>query len=156
MVSLNNCDLPKLRVTLSLLFALCRYSLISPHEFLLSITIVFGEVEIFYATLSNQQLTLGSPKSFYRIMVTKFILILFQLFGGLLIGIGLYAFLDKWESTGLVKVETVYDVILNISLVLVITGAVVFIVSFAGCVGALRENTCLLKFVRLSTVTSNS
>lgn len=70
-----------------------------------------------------------------------------QLFGGLLIGIGLYAFVDKWQLTGWVKLENVYDVILNISLVMVIMGGVVFIVSFAGCVGALRENTCLLKFV---------
>lgn len=72
----------------------------------------------------------------------------FQLMGGLLIGIGLYAFMDKWKLTGWVKLDTVYDVILNVSLVLMIMGGVVFIVSFAGCVGALRENTCLLKFVR--------
>lgn len=75
------------------------------------------------------------------------IIVNFQLFGGLLIGIGLYAFVDKWQLTGWVKLETVYDVVLNISLVMVIMGAVVFVVSFAGCVGALRENTCLLKFV---------
>ncbi|KAK0082625.1 hypothetical protein PV325_010073 [Microctonus aethiopoides] len=68
------------------------------------------------------------------------------LFGGLLIGVGLYAFYDKWQTTGSVRVENVYDVVLNISLVMVIAGGVVFIVSFAGCVGALRENTCLLKF----------
>ncbi|KAI4462119.1 tetraspanin [Holotrichia oblita] len=69
--------------------------------------------------------------------------------GGLLIGIGLYAFMDKWKLTGWVKLDTVYDVILNVSLVLMIMGGVVFIVSFAGCVGALRENTCLLKFYSL-------
>lgn len=73
-----------------------------------------------------------------------------QLFGGLLIGVGLYAFVDKWQATGSVRVENVYDVILNISLVMVIAGAVVFVVSFAGCVGALRENTCLLKFVSIN------
>lgn len=72
------------------------------------------------------------------------------MFGGLLIGIGLYAFVDKWQMTGSVRVETVYDIVLNISLVMIISGAVVFIVSFAGCVGALRENTCLLKFVSIS------
>lgn len=72
-----------------------------------------------------------------------------QLFGGLLIGVGLYAFVDKWQATGSVRVENVYDVILNISLVMVIAGGVVFVVSFAGCVGALRENTCLLKFVSI-------
>ncbi|XP_044743099.1 tetraspanin-33-like [Chrysoperla carnea] len=82
----------------------------------------------------------------YMIFLLNFI---FWLFGGLLIGIGLYAFLDKWTLTGSIKLETVYDVVLNISLVMVITGAVVFHVSFAGCVGALRENTCLLKYYSL-------
>ena len=55
--------------------------------------------------------------------------------------------MDKWQATGSVRVENVYDVVLNISLVMLIAGGVVFVVSFAGCVGALRENTCLLKFV---------
>ncbi|KAK7863700.1 hypothetical protein R5R35_003086 [Gryllus longicercus] len=82
----------------------------------------------------------------YLIFLLNFI---FWLFGGLLIGVGLYAFVDKWQATGLVKVETIYDVVLNISLVMVIAGGVIFIVSFAGCVGALRENTCLLKFYSL-------
>lgn len=61
-------------------------------------------------------------------------------------GIGVYAFHDKWQATG-VRVETILDIILNISLVLIILGGIVFIVSFAGFIGALRENTCLLKFV---------
>lgn len=74
------------------------------------------------------------------------------MFGGLLIGIGLYAFVDKWQLTGSVKLENVYDFILNISLVMVVMGGVVFVVSFAGCVGALRENTCLLKFVNTSNL----
>ena len=79
--------------------------------------------------------------------------VMLQLFGGLLIGIGLYAFVDKWQLTGSVKLENVYDVILNVSLIMVLMGGVVFIVSFAGCVGALRENTCLLKFVTPQTLT---
>lgn len=70
--------------------------------------------------------------------------------GALLIAAGLYAFLEKWEASGIIKVESVYDVILNIALFLVIIGGIIFIVSFAGCVGALRENTCLLKFVSFS------
>lgn len=79
----------------------------------------------------------------YMIFLLNFI---FWLFGGLLMAVGLYAFMEKWQSTGWVKLETVYDVILNISLVMFIFGIVVFFVSFAGCLGALRENTCLLKF----------
>ncbi|XP_063541812.1 tetraspanin-33-like [Cydia strobilella] len=82
----------------------------------------------------------------YMIFVLNFV---FWLLGGLLIAIGLYAFLDKWQATGLIKLDTVYDVMLNISLLLALLGAVVFVVSFAGCVGALRENTCLLKFYSL-------
>lgn len=80
----------------------------------------------------------------YMIFIMNFV---FWLFGGLLLGIGIYAFMDKWEeANGLVKLENIYDVVLNVSLVLIIAGVVVFAVSFAGCLGALRENTCLLKF----------
>ena len=82
----------------------------------------------------------------YMIFLLNFI---FWLFGGLLIGIGFYAFLEKWQTNGFFKVDTIYDIFLNISLVLVIAGAIVFVVSFAGCLGALRENTCLLKFYSL-------
>lgn len=73
-----------------------------------------------------------------------------------MIGIGLYAFVDKWQLLGWIKLENVYDVILNVSLVMIIMGGVIFIVSFAGCVGALRENTCLLKFVSRITLYSLS
>lgn len=85
--------------------------------------------------------------SLYWITHPCYLLVISQLFGGLLIGIGSFAFIEKWQITGWVKIDTVYDVILNISLVMIIMGAIVFVVSFAGCVGALRENTCLLKFV---------
>lgn len=79
----------------------------------------------------------------------EFYILITQLFGGLLIGVGLYAFVEKWQTTGSIRMENVYDVVLNISLVMVIAGGVVFVVSFAGCIGALRENTCLLKFVSI-------
>nr|CAH7739505.1 unnamed protein product [Callosobruchus chinensis]CAI5831305.1 unnamed protein product [Callosobruchus analis] len=99
-----------------------------------------------YRRPPSSNFTYVSPCVKYLIFILNFV---FWLFGGLLIGIGLYAFVDKWQLTGWVKLENVYDVILNISLVMVIMGGVVFIVSFAGCVGALRENTCLLKFYSL-------
>jgi len=80
----------------------------------------------------------------YMIFLLNFV---FWLFGGLLLGIGVYAFRDKWEdANGSVRLENFYDVFLNISLVMILAGTVIFLVSFSGCVGALRENTFLLKF----------
>lgn len=70
---------------------------------------------------------------------TKYLIFLlnfmFWLFGGLLIGVGLYSFLDKFKATGLIKVDTYYDVLLNVSIVLLLAGVIVFIVSFCGCLG---------------------
>ncbi|KAK7603028.1 hypothetical protein V9T40_003027 [Parthenolecanium corni] len=92
--------------------------------------------------------TYVSPCVKYMIFLLNFVL---WLFGCLLYGIGFYAFLDKYQTNGgYFKLDTVYDVILNVSLLLIILGAIIFIVSFAGFVGALRENTCLLKFYSLS------
>lgn len=98
---------------------------------------------LFFVSVAHWTNTQISSCVKYMIFLLNFI---FWLFGGLLIGIGFYAFYEKWQSTGWVRVETIYDIVLNISLVMVISGAVVFVVSFAGCLGALRENTCLLKF----------
>lgn len=41
---------------------------------------------------------------FFFVYIYKF----FQLFGGLLIGVGLYAFIDKWQAMGQVKVMYTY------------------------------------------------
>jgi len=71
---------------------------------------------------------------------------LFWLMGILLIGIGVYAVFDKWRSGEGFRLENVYDVIFNLAFLLIIIGFIVAVVSFAGCIGALRENMCLLKF----------
>lgn len=123
----------------------------------------------------NNHFTYVSSCTKYLIFMLNF---LFWLFGGLLIGIGLYSGLDKFQATGFVKLDTYYDILLNISIILVLAGGIVFIVSFCGCLGelpewifeilrnfnasslilristftsagALRENTCLLKFYSL-------
>ncbi|CAF3371488.1 unnamed protein product, partial [Rotaria socialis] len=44
------------------------------------------------------------------------------------------------------SLELLYIIFTDLSGVLVAIGAVIFLISFAGCVGALRENMCLLKF----------
>merc|ERR1719348_394506 len=74
---------------------------------------------------------------------------IFWLMGLLLMGIGIYAIMDKWSSGEAFKLNTIFDVIFNIGFLLLIIGFVVFIVSFAGCIGALRENMCLLRFYSL-------
>lgn len=74
---------------------------------------------------------------------------IFWLMGLLLIGIGIYAIMDKWSSGEAFKLNTIFDVIFNIGFLLLLIGVVVFIVSFAGCIGALRENMCLLRFYSL-------
>lgn len=74
---------------------------------------------------------------------------IFWLMGLLLIGIGIYAIMDKWSSGEAFKLNTIFDVIFNIGFLLLIIGFVIFVVSFAGCIGALRENMCLLRFYSL-------
>ncbi|RUS80186.1 hypothetical protein EGW08_012043, partial [Elysia chlorotica] len=46
-------------------------------------------------------------------------------------------------------IDNVTDVFLDPYVLLCVVGAVVFIVAFIGCLGALRENIYLLKIVRL-------
>ena len=55
--------------------------------------------------------------------------------------------MDKWSSGEAFKLNTIFDVIFNVGFLLLLIGVVVFIVSFAGCIGALRENMCLLRSV---------
>lgn len=80
----------------------------------------------------NNNFTYVSSCTKYLIFLLNFI---FWLFGGLLIGIGLYSGLDKFQATGFVKLDTYYDIILNVSIVMVLSGGIVFIVSFCGCLG---------------------
>ncbi|XP_076363937.1 tetraspanin 86D isoform X1 [Tachypleus tridentatus] len=62
-----------------------------------------------------------------------------------MVGIGGWSFLEEYSESGLPEVKNVFDVLLQVSIVLMVVGAVVFSISFSGCLGALRENTCLLK-----------
>ncbi|XP_076363939.1 tetraspanin 86D isoform X3 [Tachypleus tridentatus] len=65
-----------------------------------------------------------------------------------MVGIGGWSFLEEYSESGLPEVKNVFDVLLQVSIVLMVVGAVVFSISFSGCLGALRENTCLLKVFR--------
>lgn len=77
----------------------------------------------------------------------KYFLFFFNLIvwlaGCLLITLGAWSFLEEYNDT-LISVRTVFDVILHISLAIIVLGSIVFLMSFAGCIGALRENLFLL------------
>lgn len=61
-----------------------------------------------------------------------------------MIGVGVWAYVEK-NKYYYQDIQTIYDVLLDLSILLMIVGAIIFIVGYAGCVGALRENICLLR-----------
>lgn len=72
-----------------------------------------------------------------------------QVVGGSCVGLGTWSFLEENSQLSMIRVQNVKDIIFNISLALVFLGVIVFSMSFAGCLGALRENLCLLKLYSL-------
>ncbi len=61
-----------------------------------------------------------------------FLFIFYQLIGGALIGIGVYALIDQWQTGDGVRVADISDILFNVGLIIAIIGAVIFFVSFAG------------------------
>jgi hypothetical protein len=68
----------------------------------------------------------------------------FQLVGAVCLAIGLWAWSEKDMFNNIGKLTKIS---FDPALFFIITGAVIFIICFAGCIGALRENTGLLLFV---------
>ena len=54
--------------------------------------------------------------------------LVFWLLGMLLAGVGLYASIDKWHSGESFKLDNVFDVLFNLSFLIVIIGGIIFIV----------------------------
>ena len=67
--------------------------------------------------------------------------IVFWLLGGAICAIGLWAWSEKEMFQ---KIGQLTSIPLDPALIFIIVGAVIFIIGFTGCVGALRENTFLL------------
>lgn len=70
---------------------------------------------------------------------------LLQLIGGLTVAIGLYA---RFEKTA--YQDFFNDIVMDPAFALIIVGGIMFVLGFTGCIGALRENVCLLKFVSIT------
>jgi len=67
-----------------------------------------------------------------------------QLLGGLMLGVGLWAWTEKDMFQNLSKLS---QIPLDPALLLILAGALIFVIGFTGCIGALRENTFLLLVV---------
>ncbi|XP_064418606.1 tetraspanin-14 isoform X2 [Latimeria chalumnae] len=74
--------------------------------------------------------------------------IIFWLVGAAFLGIGFWAWSEKGVLSDFSKVTSLqgFDPVW----VVLVVGAVTFILGFAGCIGALRENLCLLKFFSMA------
>ena len=56
-------------------------------------------------------------------------IVVLLVFPALLMGIGVYAIIDKWTSGEGFRLENVFDVIFNLAFLVVIVGGIMFIVS---------------------------
>ncbi|XP_064450972.1 tetraspanin-14 isoform X3 [Mirounga angustirostris] len=70
--------------------------------------------------------------------------IVFWLAGVVFLGVGLWAWSEKGVLSDLTKVTRLHGI--DPVVLVLMVGVVMFTLGFAGCVGALRENICLLKF----------
>ncbi|KAL8584964.1 hypothetical protein ACOMHN_043600 [Nucella lapillus] len=73
--------------------------------------------------------------------------VVFWLFGASLLTVGLWAWAEK---DTLANISKLTNITLDPALIFIIIGLTMFIIGFAGCVGSLRENTCLLLFFMIA------
>lgn len=81
---------------------------------------------------------------------------LFQLASVAITGVGIYANIEKDKylpdsgiNTSNIADLDIYDLLFDLTVLFIAVGVALFIVSFLGCIGALRENTCFLNLVSL-------
>lgn len=67
--------------------------------------------------------------------------VIFWIIGGLMLAVGLWAWAEKDMFTNLSKLS---QIPLDPALLLILSGSLIYIIGFTGCIGALRENTNLL------------
>jgi len=70
-----------------------------------------------------------------------FINVLFWFLSVLILGVGIFVMVEKREVY-----SKLTDLYYDPAVIFVVLGGLMFIITFTGCIGALRENTCLLAF----------
>lgn len=70
-----------------------------------------------------------------------FLNVLFWLAAILILGVGVYVMVEKKDAY-----QNLSDLSFDPAVLFVLLGAVLFVITFLGCLGALRENTCMLCF----------
>ncbi|KAL5016111.1 hypothetical protein ScPMuIL_005700 [Solemya velum] len=83
-----------------------------------------------------------SPLVKYLLFFFNFV---FWLVGGVMVGIGVWAWIEKNRFYHK-EIEDIYDVVFDLSIIFLVLGIIIFVLGYAGCIGALRENCFLLKF----------
>ncbi|KAG9509239.1 Tetraspanin-33 [Fragariocoptes setiger] len=71
-----------------------------------------------------------------------------RLIGIIMVGLGGWSFSEEILEVGLTRLpraSNVLHLVLHVSFAMMFVGGITFFMSFAGCLGALRENICLLK-----------
>jgi hypothetical protein len=70
-----------------------------------------------------------------------------QILGFMIGAIGIYAWIEKETFDNFGRLTMGGTLFFDPALLFVLVGILMFFIGFAGCVGSLRENTCLLLFV---------
>jgi len=90
-------------------------------------------------------------------MYYRYVCLCIKFVGALLVAAGVWAFAEK-NRLGLdgadfnsiqAKYVSVFSVVFDLTILVIILGMIIFVLAFAGCIGALRENICLLKAVKI-------
>jgi nitrate reductase gamma subunit len=75
----------------------------------------------------------------------------------LLVIAGVWAFAEKnrlgFDGVDINSLQaryvSIFSIVFDLTILVIVLGMIIFLLAFAGCIGALRENICLLKAVSI-------